>query len=119
MNGTPGGILSVFNGAVRYWDLPINCADSLRFTSDRPARKRKRGRVQQETSNKGNDPRSARGLTKSEGAGDRAARHSVQPLVWRTTRPCKRDHESSSSKRILTSRTSYHVNGMTFQHQGL
>src|SRR3989442_6113064 len=39
MNGTPGGMLSVFSGAVRYAGSAIRVADYFKFTTDKPARK--------------------------------------------------------------------------------
>src|SRR6266478_3637866 len=42
MKGTPGGILSVLSGAVRYGALAIGCADYLRLRPRRPARKRQK-----------------------------------------------------------------------------
>src|ERR1043165_8070059 len=39
MKGTPGGILSVFSGAVRYATLAIGRGDYSRFTIGGPARK--------------------------------------------------------------------------------
>src|SRR5256885_14330535 len=42
MNGTPGGILSVFNGAVRYSGLAIDCGNCSKLAVDEPARNRPR-----------------------------------------------------------------------------
>src|SRR5438093_937395 len=38
MNGTPGGILSVFSGAVRYSELAINRREHFRFLCPTPLR---------------------------------------------------------------------------------